>query len=158
MGTNLEKESILKAAQFLGMGFYKVKESGKFLEADSIARELFGIPQDEADLSKYSIADLYIFPAERKLRLDKLNNSDGKPIRSTLSLRVKGESKLLFDQCWWCDSIDDKEKCFAGLIADIEERAIFPKMFEEFPMGVYELDDDNKIVHFNKKSIGDIWI
>lgn len=153
MEVNIEKKSISKVAQFLGMGFYSVKANGKFIEADSNARKIFGIPQEETDLSKYSIGDLYIFPAERKLRLDKLNASKGSPIRSTLPLRVNGKNKLLFDQCWWCDSSDNDEKCFAGLIADIEDRVIFPKMFDEFPMGVYQLDDDDKFVHVNKKTL-----
>lgn len=153
MGRNVEETKYIpEIAKFIGMGFYRVKESGEFLEADSKARELFGIPPGEQDLAKYSIAKLYIFPAERKLRLDKLKNPAGKPISSTLSIRVNGENRLLFDQCW-CDRNGGVERCFSGLVANIEDRVIFPKMFEEFPMGVYELDDENKIVHFNNQAL-----
>lgn len=72
MGSVIDKKDILKVAAFLGMGFYRVKENGEFVEADPIARELFGIPQDETDLSKHSSVDLYILPAERKLRINNL--------------------------------------------------------------------------------------
>jgi hypothetical protein len=69
MGSVIEKKDVLKMAQFLGMGYYRVKESGEFVEADAIARELFGINPDETDLSNYSIEKFYIFSAERKQRI-----------------------------------------------------------------------------------------
>lgn len=153
MGVNVEKADILKVAEFLGMGYYRVKETGEFLEADPIARELFGIPQDkETDLSQLSLEKLYTFPAERKLRLDKLEKSGGKPISSTLSLRVNREDKLLFDLCWG-EGKPGEEKCYAGLVKNIEERVISPKMFDEFPVGIYQLDDNNKIMRYNKKAL-----
>jgi PAS domain S-box-containing protein len=150
MGSYIDKEDIPEVAKFIGMGYYRVKESGEFLEANEMARKIFGIPKDEKDLSKHSIENLYIFPAERKPRLQKLRKTQGKPISSTLSLRVNGENKLLFDQCWYDDS-EEKGTCVAGLVANIEDRIIFSKMFKELPMGVYEVDNDNKFVRWNKK-------
>lgn len=153
MGNSVEKQDILNVAKFLGMGFYRVKENGAFLEADPIARDIFGIPRgDETDLSTYSIEKLYIFPAERKLRIDKLNESGCTPISGTLSIRVNGKNMLLFDLCW-CDDGPDCEICFAGLVRKIEGRVISPEMFDELPLGVYELDDENKLVYFNKKAM-----
>ncbi len=152
MESNTQTMNIKEFAKLIGMGYYKVRENGEFLEADSMARELFGIPQDETDLSKHSIEKRYIFPAERKPRLNKLKNPQGKPISSTLSLRIKNENRLLFDQCWH-DGCDAKGMCIAGLVAKIEDRVIFPKMFEEFPMGIYEVDDNNKFIRFNKKTM-----
>jgi PAS domain-containing protein len=152
MGINLDKEDIAKVAGPLGMGFYRVKESGEFLEADLIARELFGIPKEETDLSSHSIESLYIFPAERKLRISQMANTGNKPTNGNLSLRINGETRFLFDQCW-CDGNEDGERCFAGLVTTIEDRVIFPKMFDKFPIGVYELDDENKIVRFNEEAL-----
>lgn len=151
MGSEEERKVILKAAEFLGMGFYRVTESGRFVYADSRAREFFGLPQDDGDLSKHSITELYIFPAERESRLKKLKESGGNPISSVLSIRVKNETRLLFDQCWY-DGDQGGEKCYACVVNGIEDRVLFPKMFEEFPMGVYELDDNNNFVYFNKKA------
>lgn len=151
MGNAIEKKDILKVAAFLGMGYYRVKESGEFVEATAFARDLFGIPQDETDLSKHSISDLYIFQAERKLRIDKLNIPGIKPISSILSIRINGEEKRLFDRCWRDEDFGE-ERSFAGLVTNIKDSVIFPRMFDEFPIGVYELDDDNRIVYFNKKT------
>jgi len=152
MGNKIERDKLLEVAKFLGMGFYRVAEAGQFLEADPIARKLFGIPlEKETDLSKYSIKDIYIFPAERQVRIYKLRDSGGGPISSVLSVRVKGETRLLFDQCWH-DGEQDGEPCYAGLVKGIDERVLFPKMFDDFPMGVYELDEENKIVYFNEKA------
>ncbi|HLP48110.1 MAG TPA: PAS domain-containing protein, partial [Candidatus Kapabacteria bacterium] len=152
MGNAIEKKDILKVAAFLGMGYYRVKESGEFVEADAIARELFGVPQDEIDLSKYSIEKLYIFSAERKQRIDTLKKSIGTPITHTLSIRIGGEYRLLFDQCW-CDQEPDGEIFIAGLVKNIEDRAISGKMFDEFPLGLYQLDEKKRLVNFNQKAL-----
>ncbi|MCX6578916.1 MAG: PAS domain-containing sensor histidine kinase [Candidatus Aminicenantes bacterium] len=149
---SVEKKDILKVAEFLGMGYYRVKESGEFVEASPFARKLFGIPQDETDLSKHSIEKLYIFPAERKLRIDNLKKSIGTPMTHTLSIRVNGEYRLLFDQCW-CQQEAGGEIFIAGLAKNIEDRAISGKMFDEFPLGLYQLDEEKRIVNFNKKSL-----
>jgi len=152
MGNAIEKKDILKVAEFLGMGYYRVKDNGEFVEADSIARELFGISLVEMDLSKHSIADLYIFPAERKLRMDNLKKSIGTPMSHTLSIRVSGENRLLFDQCW-CDKGPRGEMYISGLVKKIEDRVISPEMFDEFPLGLYQLDEEKRIVNFNKKAL-----
>lgn len=152
MGNSIDKKDLLKVAEFLGMGYYKVKESGEFVEADAIARELFGIPQDETDLSKHSISNLYIFPAERKLRIENLKKSIDIPMTHALSIRVKDEYRLLFDQCW-CEKESDGNRFIAGLIKNIEDRAMSAKMFDEFPLGLYQLDEKRQLVNFNKKTL-----
>lgn len=152
MGSAIDKKDILKVAAFLGMGYYRVKESGEFVEADAIARELFGIPQDEADLSKHSIDDLYILPAERKLLMEKMKKSIGTPMSHTLSIRVSGENRFLFEQCWF-DEEPHGDIFIAGLVKNIEDQAISGKMFDEFPLGLYQLDEEKRIVNFNKKAL-----
>lgn len=152
MEAKVDRADILKVATFLGMGYYRVKESGEFLKAGPKARDLLGIPQDETDLSKYSIADLYIFPAERELRLKKLEETNGAPISGTLSLRVNGENILLFDQCWY-DHCPGVGRCFSGVVQKIEERVMSPEMFDGFPLGLYLLDEEKKIANFNKKAL-----
>ena len=152
MGAKADKQEILNVAKFLDMGFYRVKESGEFLEADQKARDLFGIPRDETDLSKYSIQDFYIFPAERKLRIDRIKKSGCTPVSAALSLRVQGEYRLFFDQSW-CEKIPGGEICIAGLVKKVEGRVISPEMFDEFPLGLYLLDEEKKIVNFNKKAL-----
>ncbi len=151
-GFDFTKEEILKFAQFLGLGFYRVTEKGRFVECDAKAREIFGIPQEETDLSKHSIIDLYVVPAERDLRIQKLMQNKCKPSSGTLSLRIKGENKLLLDICRYDESYKDKGK-FVSLVSGIEEGTIFPKMFDTFPMGLYEVDDKGKVVRVNKKFV-----
>ncbi len=144
----MDKREILnKAAEFLDMGCYSVDEkTGSFLELDDRARTIFGIPSNEIDLSKYSIASLYIFPAERVLKIKRLKDAGNKPVSNTLFLRINGREILLFDQCW-----RDESGCVKGFITPITDKVFFPAMFEDFPMGVYELDDQNKLVYINKK-------
>lgn len=146
------KEEILKFAKFLGFGFYRVTYDGKFVECDSKAREVFGISEGKTELSDYSIAQLYAAPAERGMRIDKLLHNKSEPLYSTLNLRVKGENKLIIDICRYDESYRD-EGNFVGFVSGIEESTIFPKMFNTFPMGLFEVNDEDRIVRVNKKLV-----
>lgn len=150
MDTEFKKEDLFKFAKFLGMGFYRATDEGQFVECDSTAREIFGIPLDEANLSVYSIKNFYVVPAERALRLEKLKKNNRKPFRNTLSMRIKGQSLLLFDIVWFDDSFNDQGN-IVGFISKIEESMLFPRMFDTFPMGLFEIDDRNKLVRMNQK-------
>lgn len=152
MGSGFTKEEILNFARFLGFGFYRVTEKGQFIECNERARKIFGIPQDEKDLSTHSILKLYVTPREREWRKSKLEKNKGEPLCSTLSMRIKDENTLLFDMCWFDNSYHDQGN-FVGLVSKIEERTLFPKMFDTFPMGLYEVDDENRIVRVNKKML-----
>ncbi len=147
----VENKDILKIAEFLRNGFYRVKESGEFIEASPGAREIFGIPGDLEDVFNYSIAKMYAPLDDRTQRIENLKKLTGKPVSDVLSLRVNNENKLLFALCW-CDE-SEGELTVNGFVADIEDRIIFPKMFDALPMGIYELDENNKIVRFNKKAL-----
>ncbi len=150
--SDFTKEELLRFAKFLGFGFYRVNYEGQFMECDPKAREIFGIPNDEKDLSGYSITGFYVVPAERELRLKKLMKTKNEPVCSTLSMRINGKNKLLFDIGRYDDTYQDQEN-FVSLVSEIEESTIFPKMFDAFPMGLYEVDDKNKIVRVNKKML-----
>ncbi len=151
-GTDFKKEETIEFARFYGFGFYRVSKEGEFVECDPRARKIFGIPENESNLSIYSIKDLYVAPAERKLRIDKLMKDQCEPLTSTLYLRLKGESKLLLDICRYDDSYQDKGY-FVGLISEIEESTMFPQMFETFPMGLYEVDEEDRVVRANEKLV-----
>jgi PAS domain-containing protein len=145
------KKEIVRFAEFLGFGFYRVTEKGLFVECDSKAREIFGIPLDvdEENLSKYSITELYVTPADRERRKRRLLENKSEPLCSTLSMRIKRKNMLLFDMCW-CDGFSQDQTVFAGLVSKIEESTLFPQMFETFPMGLYEVDNTDKIVRVNR--------
>lgn len=149
---DFEKDEILKFAKCLGLGFYRVTKEGQFVECDKKAREIFGIPQDEKTLSKYSITQLYAAPAERGMRIDRLIYDKSEPLCGTLYLRIKGENKLLLDICRFDESYED-EGTFLGFVSGIEESTIFPKMFNTFPMGLYEVNEEDRIVRVNKKLV-----
>jgi PAS domain S-box-containing protein len=146
---NFTKDELLKFAKFMGFGFYRVTEEGQFLECDSKAREIFGIPQDEEDLSEYSITELHVNPADRERRKHRLLAYKKEPLCSSLSMRIKGKNALLFDMCW-CDGTSQDQTVFAGLVSRIEESTLFPQMFETFPMGLYEVDNTDRIVRVNR--------
>lgn len=146
MGIDFKKEELLKVATFLGMGFYRTTYEGQFLECDTTAREIFGIPPDQKKLSVYSIKDLYVVPAERELRIRKLEENSGKPLKNTLSMRIKGQNMLLFEIVWFDDQWNT-----VGIISKIEESTLFPRMFDTFPMGLFEIDNRNRLVRVNQK-------
>lgn len=148
------KDEILRIAKLFGHGYYRVKESGEFLEADTKARDFFGIPQDleENDLKKRSIKDLYAMPAERDEKVEKLKNNNGKPVNGSLYLNINGEKKVLLTWYWWEENQAD-ESTISGLVYDIDDSIFFPILYDDLPIGVYELDDENKIRHFNQKAL-----
>lgn len=149
---DFKKNEILKFAEALGMGFYRVTKEGQFVECDLKAREIFGIPKNETMLAKYSITQLYAAPAERGMRIDRLIHNKSEPLCGTLYLRIKGENKLLLDICRYDDSYRD-EGNFVGFVSGIEESTIFPKMFNTFPMGLFEVDEEDRVVRVNAKLV-----
>jgi PAS domain S-box-containing protein len=147
------KEELVRFATFVGFGFYRVTEEGQFVECDSKAKEIFYIPQDEGDLSKYSIKELYVTQADYERHKRRLLEHRSEPLCSTLSVRIKGENILLFDMCW-CSGSSQDQMVFTGLVSKIEESTLFPQMFETFPMGLYEVDDKDRIVRVNRSLLG----
>lgn len=143
------KEEIVRFAKFLEFGYYRVTEEGQFAECDSKAKDIFGIPPGEEDLSKYSIKEFYVTPADRERRKHRLLENRSEPLCSTLSVRIAGKNMLLFDMCW-CDGSSQDQTVFAGLVSRIEESTLFPQMFETFPMGLYEVDNTDRIVRVNR--------
>jgi len=148
----ITKEEISKFAKFLGFGFYRIDGEGRFVECDKLANNIFGISLNAKNLSSYSILDMYVAKNEREWRIKRLIDNECQPLCSTLSLRVNGENLLLFDMCW-CDPSYQDGGNYIGLISKIEEGTLFPKMFETFPMGLYEVDDRDVIVRVNKKML-----
>lgn len=144
-------QNALDFAQFTGMGFYRVHADGRFLQCDAKARDVFRIPQKTTKISNHSIEGLYVVQSERQKHLANLDRSGGGPVSSVLSLRIGSEERLVYDICWR-DTQDDNEGGCAGVIHDITEQMIFPtKMFENFLMGIYEVDSNNRIVRANKR-------
>jgi len=153
MGNVMNQEEVQKLASFLGFGYYRVTKQGFFLHCDDKAREIFEIPQNEPDLTKYSITDFYVVPAERDRRLEKLLTNRCSPLMGTVSVRIKGKYMLLFDLCWFCTEEYQGQPCFIGLVTKIQSSTISPKMYETLPRGLYELDDDDRIVRANRTLI-----
>ncbi len=149
---DFKNEQILKYAEFFGLGFYRVNYNGQFVECDKTARNIFGIPQDEKDLSKHSIRDLYIVQGERDLRMRKFMKNKSQPLRGSITLRIKGENRHLFDICRYDESYQDKGN-YVCLVSELEDTTIFPKMFDTFPLGLYELDNKNRVARVNKKLV-----
>jgi PAS domain S-box-containing protein len=143
----LDKISLFK--NLFGFGYYKVNRDGSFLECDSKARKLFGIPENEKNLSKYNIKNIYVIPDERDHKLEDLIQNDCEPLTNTIAANISGENRLLFDICW-CEYGQGGELILAGLISDIKASTISPKMFSNFPRGLYEVNKDDIIVRANQ--------
>lgn len=145
----MNQDEIQKLASFIGFGYYRVTQQGYFLDCDDKAREIFEIPQNEKDLTKYSITDFYVVPAERDRRLEELLKDQCLSLTGTISVRIKGKYLLLFDICWCCPEEYQGQSGFIGLVTKTQSSTISPKMYETFPRGLYELDDENRIVRAN---------
>jgi PAS domain S-box-containing protein len=144
-------EEILKFAESLGLGFYRVSHEGEFVECDDKARKIFSIPQGK-DLSGFSIKSFYINPEERDVRIQRLISSELKYFCGTLSMRIDGKNKVLFDICKYDKSYRDKGT-FVAFASEIENITLIPQMFDTFPMGIYEVDNEGKILRVNKKLV-----
>lgn len=144
-------EEILKFAKSLGLGFYRVSHEGKFVECDDKARKIFSIPQGK-DLSGFSIKSFYINPEERDVRIQRLITSELKFFCGTLSMRIDGKNKVLFDICKYDKSYRDKGN-FVAFASEIENITLIPQMLDTFPMGIYEVDNEGKILRVNKKLV-----
>jgi signal transduction histidine kinase/PAS domain-containing protein len=145
-----QKRKIEAMAKSLGFGFYHVSEEGYFLNCDSKIREIFALPEDRSDLSMHSIKKFYVTQEEREERINKLIAEECGPLSGTLSVRINGKNKLLFDICW-CADPDKEEQGYLGLISEIEDSTIFPGMFDNFPMGLFEINNDGTVVRVNKQ-------
>jgi len=120
-------------ASFLGFGCYKITRQGCFLYCDDNAREIFGISRDEPDLTKYSIADFYVVPAELERRLEKVSDNRCSPLTGAIPVQINGKYILLFDMCWCCLGKYREQPCFIGLVTKIQSSSFSPEMYEHFP-------------------------
>lgn len=127
------QEEIQRLASFLGFGYYRITRQGCFLHCDDRAREIFGIPRYDSDLTKYSIADFYVVPAELERRLEKVSNNRCLPLTGTVPVRVKGDYMLFFDMCWCCPEEYREQPCFIGLVTKIQSSSFPPEMYGHFP-------------------------
>lgn len=145
-------EHVQKEAALLGFGYYRVAEDGTFLDCNQETRRIFELPAEKEDLSQYSIRSFYVVPSDREVRLKKMAKG-GNPDRDVLSVRINGKYKNLFDICWCCPESDHGQKCYVGMITEISSCTLAPQIFEGFPMGLYEVDETDKIVHANFKLV-----
>lgn len=150
--SDFSKEELLKFASFLGFGFYRVTYNGQFVECDPTARKLFCIPLNETNLSKYSMKSFYINLEERDVRIQRLISSDQKYSCGILSMQINGKNKVIFDICRYDESYPDKGN-FAAFASEIENIILLPRMFDTFPKGIYEIDNEGKILRVNKKLV-----
>lgn len=128
-----------KVADFFRLALYKTNKNGLFRMCDKNARKIFGIPEDEQDLSKYSLADMYEVPKKRKIRMEKILGEKGRPFSDSISVLLKGESKrkILFDVSW-----ADEQGNITGLVREMEESSLLRSVraIEEMPTGFYHIE------------------
>jgi len=132
-GNVVNQEDVQRLASFLGFGYYRITKQGTFLYCDDRAREIFGISRDEPDLTKYSIADFYVVPAELDRRLEQLSDNRCPPLTGVVPVRIDGKYILLFDMCWSCSEEYRGQDCFAGLVTKIQSNSFSPEMYGHFP-------------------------
>ncbi|MCK5057494.1 MAG: PAS domain-containing protein [Candidatus Aminicenantes bacterium] len=136
-GSEFSNEEIKRIAKFFRMGYYKTTKDGQFLECDEHAGEIFGIPESERDLSKYSITDLCEIPAVRESQIKRILENKFRTYSDTLFVRINGQQKILFNTSW----SDNIENIF-GLVREMEESSLLRSVraFENMPTGFFHIE------------------
>ncbi|MCX6258569.1 MAG: PAS domain-containing sensor histidine kinase [Bacteroidia bacterium] len=99
-----------------------------------------------------NVIDLFQNPEDRIKRIEWFKNPDnqGKWNVDILFLKNCNEEIILKDACSPIISKDGQTFCFFGLLIDIKNEYLYGRLFENLPIGVYQLDSNNKFVKANK--------
>lgn len=135
----------------LPIGVYVVTLDGRILTANKQAREILQLPP-EGPIDK-SIVDYYDDPTQRELLPKALNEQElkGAHLVSTLTFRIGGREVHVQDHA---RSITDPETGsgigYLCCMMDVTSEVRYRKMFDDLPVGVYVLDEHDRIVRVNE--------
>jgi len=133
------------------VGVYVVTKDGRFVGCNAQAREIFRLPPE--DIPGGSIVDLYVNPDLRKQLCAKLESieDEGGVYTNTIPLMIKGNQIFVQD---YGRSIRDptthERLGYLCCVADITQEERYKRLFEKLPVGVYQLDKDDKIIAANE--------
>lgn len=135
----------------LPIGAYIVTKEGEFIECNTEARKILKLPSSGE--IKANIKDFYSDPSERDKILKKIedNENDGfSPGKIVINFNVKNSEKRVQTHCRFIRDPDSNEIIGVfGCLVDVTWEMIFSELFEFLPVGVYLLDENDKIIRVN---------
>jgi PAS domain S-box-containing protein len=133
------------------VGVYVVTTDGRFVGCNSRAREIFKLPSESIPSS--SIVDFYVDSELRKKLCAKLEaiEDEGGFYSNVIPLTVKGNQIFVQDYGTSIrDPITHERLGYLCCVADITQEERYKQLFEKLPVGVYQLDKDDRIVTANE--------
>lgn len=150
------KEKLLKTADELypcqlPIGVYVTDIKGNFVRCNDRIKEILKLPENHC--KGVNINQFYPDINLRARLLKELEEKEksGKYLeKKVIPFVVNGQHIWVQD---YCRTIRDEETNdllgFTGCLVDITEEESYKQMFEQLPIGVYKLDEENKIVRAN---------
>lgn len=158
--SQLEKLTrLLESQDFLfdtPIGIYVVTLDGEFVRCNDRVRQILELPPDSS--LPISIKEFYYDPVERDTTLkelrEKLNANSKIWLDKVIRFKVKGREKFIKDYTRAILAPDTGEPL--GLLCcmiDVTEEKLYREMFESLPVGLYQLDENNKIIEVSEAAV-----
>jgi PAS domain S-box-containing protein len=136
----------------LPLGVYLVTREGRFVQFNRRVREILDSPGG-GPLGRL-ITDYYCNPHQReelKQKLEEAEKRDRWLERQTISFKVGGREIFVQD---YTRSIRDPETNevlgYLCCLVDVSEEERYRQLFKDLPIGVYQLDENDRCVHVNQ--------
>lgn len=133
----------------LPVGVYVVTKDGRFIECNRQVREILGLPLTGP--VNDTITRFYCDPQQREPLHAEVwaSEAQGKWVQKTLHLKVNGEEKYVRD---YTRSLRNEAGAVIGYVCcmtDVTEAVRYNRLFELLPIGVYQLDEQDRVAHAN---------
>ena len=147
-------------------GVYISTHEGRLVDANPAFLEIVGVPSIEA-LSRYSVYDLLVDPAQRASELELLDRDGAVREFEFLIRRPDGQVRTVLDACHAVTDPATGERLFHGILVDISDRkadegrlerwfSLLRATLESTADGILVVDHGGKIVSFNRK-FAEMW-
>jgi diguanylate cyclase (GGDEF)-like protein/PAS domain S-box-containing protein len=147
-------------------GVYISTLDGKILDANPAFLGIVGVPSVE-ELSRYTVYDLLVDPAQRASELELLSRDGAVREFEFLIRRPDGQVRTVLDACHAVPDPGTGEHLFHGILVDITDRkadegrlerwfSLLRATLESTADGILVVDHGGKIVSFNRK-FAELW-
>jgi len=142
---------LAKAGPLLPIGVYLVDHEGNFKYCNKYCRKILGIPED-ADISKRSIHDYYVYPEQRTELIEKMKYTEGLSLNQIIKFKKENSNGIIYveDNCkQHANGLPPGEFYFVGSITDVTDIVRYQKLFDDLSAGVFRIDNNNCLIMIN---------
>ncbi len=143
---------LAKAGPLLPIGVYLVDQEGRFKYCNRFFREILGISED-ADITKKSIADFYVYPEEREKLINKMDKDNEILLNQIIKFKKDNSNSVLYveDNCKrHANGLPPGKFFFVGGLTDVTDIVRYQKLFDDLSAGVFRIDNDHRFIMVNK--------